>query len=45
VQFLASEFQKIELQYKYNDGNFFDSFSDLKLRAVFVIGAHGAHQY
>jgi hypothetical protein len=45
VQFLASEFQKVELQYKYNDGNFFDSFSELKLRAIFVIGAHGAHQY
>lgn len=45
VQFLASEFQKVELQYKYNDGNFFDSFSEVKMRAVFVIGAHGAHQY
>lgn len=45
LQFFATEFQKVELQYKYNDGNFFDSFSEVLLRAVFVIGAHGAHQY
>jgi len=45
LQFFATEFQKVELQVKYNDGNFFDSFSEVLLRAVFVIGAHGAHQY
>jgi len=45
VQFFASEFQKVDFQYKYHDGNFFENFSEFKLRAVFVIGAHGAHQY
>lgn len=45
LQFFATEFQKVEFQYKYNDGNFFDNFSEFKVRAVFVIGAHGAHQY
>ncbi|MFQ5652019.1 MAG: hypothetical protein ACE5IY_18970 [bacterium] len=45
LQFFSTEFQKVEFQYKYNDGNFFDSFSEFKVRAVFVIGAHGAHQY
>ena len=45
VQFFTTEFQKIEFQYKYNNGNFFDNFSDFRIRAVFVIGAHGAHQY
>lgn len=45
LQFFATEFQKVELQYRLNSGNFFDNFSEFKLRAVFVIGAHGAHQY
>lgn len=45
LQFFATEFQKVEFQYKYNHGNFFDNFSEFKVRAVFVIGAHGAHQY
>lgn len=45
LQFLVTEFEKAELQVKYNNGNFFDSFAEVKLRAVFVIGAHGAHQY
>jgi len=45
VQFFATEFQKVEFQYRYNNGNFFDNFSEFKLRAVFVIGAHGAHAY
>ena len=45
VQFLPTEFQKAELQIKYNEGDFFDSFAEIKIRTVFVIGAHGAHQY
>ncbi len=45
LQFFATEFQKVEFHYKYNDGSFFDNFSEFKIRAVFVIGAHGAHQY
>lgn len=45
VQFFATEFEKLEMQYTFNDGNFFDSFSEFQVRAVFVIGAHGAHQY
>lgn len=45
LQFFATEFQKAEFQYKYNDPNFSAGFSEFKLRAVFVIGAHGAHQY
>lgn len=45
LQFYATEFQKFEIQGRYNNGNFFDSFFDVFLRAVFVIGAHGAHQY
>lgn len=45
LQFFATEFQKVEFHYKYNDGSFFDNFSEFKVRAVFVIGAHGAHQY
>ena len=44
LQFFTTEFQKFELQYKYNDPNFMGSFSEIKLRSVFVIGAHGAHQ-
>lgn len=45
LQFFATEFQKVEFQYKFNDGNFFENFSEFKVRAVFVIGAHGAHEY
>lgn len=45
VQFYATEFQKFEIQTRYNSGNFFDGYLDLFVRAVFVIGAHGAHQY
>lgn len=45
AQFFATEFQKVEFQYKYNTGNFFDNFSEFRIRAIFVIGAHGAHQY
>lgn len=45
LQFLATEFQKFEIQGRYNKGNFIEDFFDVKLRAVFVIGSHGAHQY
>ncbi|MFQ5752322.1 MAG: hypothetical protein ACE5HI_10025 [bacterium] len=45
LQFFTTEFQKFEVQYRYNQGDFFSDFSDFKIRAVFVIGAHGAHQY
>lgn len=45
LQYFTTEFQKLEFQYKFNESNFFDSFSEIKLRAVFVIGAHGAHKY
>ncbi|RMF67648.1 MAG: hypothetical protein D6743_04585 [Calditrichaeota bacterium] len=45
VQFFTTEFQKFELEYRYNQGDFFSDFSDIKMRAVFVIGSHGAHQY
>ncbi|MBT8399499.1 MAG: hypothetical protein KJO98_03405, partial [Rhodothermia bacterium] len=42
---LTSEFQKIELGLKTTSGDDFDSFSQVLVRAVFVIGAHGAHEY
>ncbi|MFQ5709890.1 MAG: hypothetical protein ACE5HO_20740 [bacterium] len=45
LQYFTTEFQKFELQYRINEGDFFDTFSDFRIRAVFVIGAHGAHQY
>jgi hypothetical protein len=45
IQFFATEFQKVELQYRRNTGNFFNDFNEIKIRAVFVIGAHGAHEY
>lgn len=41
----ATEFQKIELQLKHTTSNGFDPYNQLMLRSVFVIGAHGAHQY
>jgi len=41
----ASEFQKIELQLKHTTSNSYKSYNQLLLRSVFVIGAHGAHQY
>lgn len=43
--FYATEFQKLELQYQYGDPDGLPDFHRLLLRAVFVIGAHGAHQY
>ncbi len=42
---LASEFQKIELGLKTTSGDDFDRFNQVLVRAVFVIGAHGAHEY
>lgn len=45
AQFLATEFQKVEVQLQYNTGNFFEDYLETRIRAVFVIGAHGAHQY
>jgi hypothetical protein len=41
----ATEFQKIELEGKTTTSNVRDQFSQLWLRWVFVIGAHGAHAY
>jgi hypothetical protein len=45
LQYFATEFQKLEFQYRRNSGDFFDDFNEVKVRAVFVIGSHGAHQY
>ncbi len=42
---LATEFQKIELEGKFTDTNFQPSYTQVWLRWIFVIGAHGAHQY
>ncbi|MES1226956.1 MAG: hypothetical protein ABUT20_66395 [Bacteroidota bacterium] len=42
---LATEFQKIELEGKFTDANFQPSYTQVWLRWIFVIGAHGAHQY
>jgi peroxiredoxin len=45
LSFFATEFQKIELQYQYGIPAEGKSFNRILLRAVFVIGAHGAHKY
>lgn len=45
LNFYATEFQKIELQFQHGVPAEFDSFNRVLLRAVFVIGAHGAHKY
>jgi len=42
---LATEFQKIEFQGKVTNVNIQTGYSQLWLRWIFVIGAHGAHQY
>jgi hypothetical protein len=42
---LATEFQKIELQAKFTHVNKNDDYAQAWLRWIFVIGAHGAHQY
>lgn len=41
----ATEFQKIELEGKTTDPSTGDRFYEAWLRWIFVIGAHGAHQY
>jgi len=41
----ATEFQKIEFEVKTTDGNDEARFYQAWLRWIFVIGAHGAHQY
>lgn len=45
LNFFATEFQKIGLEFQHGDPANFDGFNRVLLRAVFVIGAHGAHQY
>ncbi len=45
LQFFATEFQKFEIQGRYNAGIFDESSFDIQLRGVFAIGSHGAHQY
>lgn len=42
---LATEFQKVELEYRHTSSNADRSASGITLRSVFVIGAHGAHKY
>jgi hypothetical protein len=42
---LATEFQKVEVQFKATDTNIGSHRNELLLRSVFVIGAHGAHAY
>ncbi len=41
----ATEFQKIEVQYKATTSNAYASINQVMLRSIFVIGAHGAHAY
>ncbi len=41
----ATEFQKIELQYKTTASNAFERVHQIGVRALFIIGAHGAHVY
>ena len=41
----ATEFSKIELESKLTNSNIESSFFQAWLRWIFVIGAHGAHQY
>jgi len=41
----ATEFQKIELGGTFISGNTTEDRSEITLRWIFVIGAHGAHQY
>ena len=41
----ATEFQKIEVQYKATTSNAYPSITQVMLRSIFVIGAHGAHAY
>ena len=41
----ATEFQKIEMEYKAAMSNAYPTTNQVLLRSVFVIGAHGAHAY
>lgn len=41
----ATEFQKIELEYKETTSNMLPTMHQAWIRSVFVIGAHGAHAY
>ncbi|HYM93038.1 MAG TPA: hypothetical protein VET23_02790 [Chitinophagaceae bacterium] len=41
----ATEFSKLELEAKTTSSNFQSSYVQAWLRWIFVIGAHGAHQY
>ena len=41
----ATEFSKIEVEAKTTDDNIKSRFYQAWLRWIFVIGAHGAHQY
>ena len=45
LSFFTTEFQKFDLQYQFGQPAAADAFHRLLLRAVFVIGAHGAHRY
>jgi hypothetical protein len=42
---LATEFQKIEFQGKFTTVNVEPDYNQFWIRWIFVIGAHGAHQY
>lgn len=42
---LATEFQKAEIEFKITSSNSADCTTQVLLRSVFVIGAHGAHAY
>jgi hypothetical protein len=42
---LATEFQKLELEFKATRSNVLPAMNQVLLRSVFVIGAHGAHAY
>ena len=42
---LATEFQKIEFESKFTRVNVEDDYGQFWIRWIFVIGAHGAHQY
>ena len=42
---LATEFQKIEFEGKFTSVNVQPDYNQFWLRWIFVIGAHGAHQY
>jgi hypothetical protein len=41
----ATEFQKVELEFKTTSSNSLPTMNQVLLRSIFVIGAHGAHAY